>query len=87
MAKSQSASLERKKFFADPILVSMIVVLVVFLLLFIALINLADCNAHVVGEDSAANRIKFLFNLNAICSGDGAKGRFEYCKNTKRLRL
>ena len=35
MAKSQSASLERKKFFADPILVSMIVVLVVFLLLFI----------------------------------------------------
>ena len=35
MAKSQSASLERKKFFADPILVSMIVVLVIFLLLFI----------------------------------------------------
>ena len=35
MAKSQSASLERKKFFADPILVSMIVVLIVFLLLFI----------------------------------------------------
>ena len=35
MAKSQSASLERKKFFADPILVSMIVILVIFLLLFI----------------------------------------------------
>ena len=35
MAKSQSASLERKKFFSDPILVSMIAVLIVFLLLFI----------------------------------------------------
>ena len=35
MAKNQNASLERKKFFSDPILVSMIVVLIVFLLLFI----------------------------------------------------
>ncbi len=35
MAKSQSASLERKKFFSDPILISMIVVLLVFLALFI----------------------------------------------------
>lgn len=36
MAKSRSAaSLERKKFFSDPILVSMIIVLLVFLLLFI----------------------------------------------------
>lgn len=35
MAKSQNARLERKKFFSDPILVSMIVVLLVFLLLFI----------------------------------------------------
>jgi len=35
MARSQSAELERRKFFGDPILVSMIVVLVIFLLLFI----------------------------------------------------
>lgn len=35
MAKNQNASLERKKFFSDPILVSMIAVLLVFLLLFI----------------------------------------------------
>ncbi len=35
MARSQSAELERKKFFADPFLVSMIVVLLVFLALFI----------------------------------------------------
>lgn len=35
MAKNQNARLERKKFFSDPILVSMIVVLLVFLLLFI----------------------------------------------------
>ena len=35
MAKSQSASLERKKLLADPILVSTIVVLVVFLTVFI----------------------------------------------------
>lgn len=35
MAKSQNASLERKKFFSDPILVSMIAILLVFLVLFI----------------------------------------------------
>lgn len=35
MVKSQSAKLERQKFFADPILVSMITVLLVFLALFI----------------------------------------------------
>lgn len=35
MTKSQSAKLERKKFFSDPILVSVIVVLLVFLFLFI----------------------------------------------------
>ena len=35
MAGKQSAELERKKFFADPIMVSTIVVLIVFLLLFI----------------------------------------------------
>ena len=35
MARSQSAELERKKFFSDPILISMIVVLLVFLALFI----------------------------------------------------
>ncbi|MEF9955554.1 MAG: iron ABC transporter permease, partial [Clostridium sp.] len=35
MAKKQSAGLERKKFFSDPILVSMIVVLLIFLVLFI----------------------------------------------------
>lgn len=35
MAKKQSAGLERKKFFSDPILVSMIVVLLIFLALFI----------------------------------------------------
>lgn len=35
MARNQSASLERKKFFSDPILVSMIVVLLIFLALFI----------------------------------------------------
>lgn len=35
MAKNQNARLERKKFFSDPILVSMIVVLLIFLLLFI----------------------------------------------------
>ena len=35
MAGKQSAQLERKKFFADPIMVSMIVVLLVFLALFI----------------------------------------------------
>ena len=35
MARKQSAELERKKFFSDPILVSMIVVLLVFLALFI----------------------------------------------------
>ena len=35
MAKKQSAALERKKFFSDPILISMIVVLLVFLALFI----------------------------------------------------
>ncbi|WP_333647837.1 ABC transporter permease [Lacrimispora sp.] len=35
MASSQSVRLERKKFFSDPILVSMIVVLLIFLALFI----------------------------------------------------
>lgn len=35
MAKSQNARLERKKFFSDPILVSMIGILLIFLLLFI----------------------------------------------------
>ncbi len=35
MARSQSAELERKKFFSDPIMVSVIIVLIVFLLLFI----------------------------------------------------
>ncbi|MDO5344876.1 MAG: iron ABC transporter permease [Lachnospiraceae bacterium] len=35
MTKGQNARLERKKFFSDPILVSMIIVLLVFLLLFI----------------------------------------------------
>ena len=35
MAKGQSAALERKKFFSDPILISMIVVLLIFLALFI----------------------------------------------------
>jgi iron(III) transport system permease protein len=35
MSKNQNARLERKKFFSDPILVSMIVVLLVFLSLFI----------------------------------------------------
>ena len=35
MAGRQSAELERKKFFSDPILISMIVVLLVFLALFI----------------------------------------------------
>lgn len=35
MARRQSAELERKKFFSDPILVSMIVVLLIFLALFI----------------------------------------------------
>ena len=35
MSKKQSAALERKKFFSDPILISMIVVLLVFLALFI----------------------------------------------------
>ena len=35
MARSQSAELERKKFFSDPILVSMITVLLIFLALFI----------------------------------------------------
>lgn len=35
MARKQSAELERKKFFSDPFLVSMIVVLLVFLALFI----------------------------------------------------
>ncbi|MBR2528506.1 MAG: iron ABC transporter permease [Blautia sp.] len=35
MAKSQNARLERQKFYSDPILVSMIVVLIVFLSLFI----------------------------------------------------
>ena len=35
VARKQSAELERKKFFSDPILVSMIVVLLVFLALFI----------------------------------------------------
>ena len=35
MAKNQSARLERKKFFSDPILVSMIAVLLIFLALFI----------------------------------------------------
>ena len=35
MARGQNASLERKKFFSDPILVSMIVVLIAFLALFI----------------------------------------------------
>lgn len=35
MAKRQSVALERKKFFSDPILVSIIVVLLIFLLLFI----------------------------------------------------
>ena len=35
MARKQSAELERKKFFSDPILVSMIVVLLLFLALFI----------------------------------------------------
>ena len=38
MAGKQSAELERKKFFADPIMVSTIVVLIVFLLLFILFI-------------------------------------------------
>lgn len=36
MAKSQRASLERRKFFSDPILVLTVVALIVFLLLFIA---------------------------------------------------
>ena len=35
MARSQNARLERKKFFSDPILVSMIIVLLIFLSLFI----------------------------------------------------
>ena len=35
MSGRQSAELERKKFFSDPILISMIVVLLVFLALFI----------------------------------------------------
>ena len=35
MSKKQSAALERKKFFSDPILISMIAVLLVFLALFI----------------------------------------------------
>ena len=35
MAGSQNARLERKKFFSDPILVGMIVVLLIFLSLFI----------------------------------------------------
>ena len=35
MARNQSAGLERKKFFSDPFLISMIVVLLVFLALFI----------------------------------------------------
>ena len=35
MARNQSARLERKKFFSDPILVSMIAVLLIFLALFI----------------------------------------------------
>ena len=35
MAKSQSAALDRKKFFADPIMVTTIVVLIAFLTLFI----------------------------------------------------
>ena len=35
MARKQSAQLERKKFFSDPILVGMIVVLLIFLALFI----------------------------------------------------
>lgn len=35
MSKNQNARLERKKFFSDPILVSMIAVLLIFLLLFI----------------------------------------------------
>ena len=35
MASNQSARLERKKFFSDPILISMIVVLLIFLALFI----------------------------------------------------
>ena len=35
MAKNQSASLDRKKFFADPIMVTTIVVLIAFLTLFI----------------------------------------------------
>ena len=33
MARKQSAQLERKKFFSDPILVGMIVVLLIFLAL------------------------------------------------------
>ena len=35
MAKSQGAALDRKKFFADPIMVTTIVVLIAFLTLFI----------------------------------------------------
>ncbi len=35
MARSQNARLERRKFFSDPILVSMIIILIVFLALFI----------------------------------------------------
>ena len=35
MARSQSKALDRKKFFADPIMVTTIVVLIVFLTLFI----------------------------------------------------
>ena len=35
MARNQSARLERTKFFSDPILISMIVVLLIFLALFI----------------------------------------------------
>ena len=35
MAKGQNARLERRKFFSDPILVTMIIVLIVFLALFI----------------------------------------------------
>ncbi len=35
MAKGQSAELERKKFYGDPVMVSVIIVLIIFLLLFI----------------------------------------------------
>ena len=46
MAGKQSAQLERKKFFADPIMVSMIVVLLVFLALFNAVSGQLLCRGN-----------------------------------------